>query len=147
MLTVFFISILLSLLSILLLQLTLNLQTTRYHGHPAMLTRASPPKRIRNDWNKLLLLRTLAITDPRYYRNAPPPPFYQRTSFHLFFSHLSGHWSTSSNIHYFICLEKNNLFLSRTQLLRAHAITDINLPPRVSIWTGVDCIIIILLFL
>ena len=82
------------------------------------------------------------------FHTAPPPPLYQRTSFHLFFSHLSGHLSTSSNIHYFIFLEKNNLLFSRTPLLWTYAITDINLPPlRASIITGVDCIITILLFL
>ena len=61
-------------------------------------------------------------------------------SFHLFFSllftcffsHFSGYWSSSSNIHYFIFLEKNNLSFSCSPLLRTHAIRDINLPPRVS---------------
>ena len=80
------------------------------------------------------------------FHTAPPPPL-PEDFFSLVF--LSLKRTLKYFVQYplfYISREKNFLF-SRTPLLWTYAITDINLLLRVSIITGVDCVITILLFL
>ena len=74
------------------LQSTLALRTPRYYGPLIMRTTTSPRFLAINDWNKLPLLRTLAITGLRTL-SCP-----QARHFSCFFSRYSGLLSTSSKI-------------------------------------------------